>query len=167
LLIGLLMVVGCVPQEVDQTLAPKGGAAVTYTEPVPSPIDLLLPKEMEIHPFTQPRSFSDGTRGIHARVRMLDSFGAETRAFGNFRFELYAVQPYNQDPKGKRIGLWEINLSEPEQNLLHWDRHTRGYEFKLGMESGLPIGQEVILVSIFTSRFTPRLMDERKIVAGR
>ncbi|MBS3820359.1 MAG: hypothetical protein GVY16_10455 [Planctomycetes bacterium] len=149
----------------DVYVRPKGsGMAV---DEVPHPINLLLPKEIEIHPFTRISSFGGGNGGVHARVKALDSFGAETRAFGNFRFELYEVQQQNLQRRGRRLADWEVNLAEPDQNLLHWDRHTRSYEFKLGWNHNLPPGREVILTASFTSRFTPRLNDHRDITAGQ
>jgi hypothetical protein len=143
---------------------PKGsGQAV---DQVPHPINLLLPQEVAIHPFTRLSGFGDGKGGVHARVKALDSFGTETRAFGTFRFELYEAKKQSLERRGKRLADWEINLDEPDQNLLHWDRHTRSYEFKLGWDHNLTPGRAVILTASFTSRFTPRLNDEREIIAG-
>ena len=142
------------------------GPGKTRIEPVPAPIDLLLPRQVEIHPFTQTAAFDTGGGGIHARVKALDAFGAETRAFGKFRFELYDFRPQNQDTKGLRLGQWTEDLSHPENNLTHWDRHTRSYEFKLAWDHEIPTGRELILVVLFTSRFTERLIDERKLIAG-
>lgn len=143
------------------------GSGASAVEAVPHPINLLLPQQIEIHPFTRITDFGDGASGVHARVKALDTFGAETRAFGNFRFELYEVQAQTLERKGKRLADWEVNLAEPDLNLLHWDRHTRSYEFKLGWTHRLPRDRDVILTVSFTSRFTTRLNDEREISADR
>lgn len=139
-------------------LNPKGGQTGSR-ETIPPPIDLLLPQKLEIHPFTQIGTF-EGEYGVHARVWARDAFGDPTKAFGNFRFELYLLKPQSLEQRGARLAQWEVLLSDPERNLLHWDRNTRSYEFKLAWNGSLPPGQQVILVAHFTSRFTERLTTE-------
>lgn len=135
-------------------------------ETVPAPVDLLLPRALQIHPFTQTGLFDTGDAGIHARVQALDAYGDPTKAFGQFRFALHKFRPHHPTRRGDLIAQWEIDVSNPEQNLLHWDRHTRSYEFKLGGNPRMPTGQRMILVASFSSRFTPRLTADREIIVG-
>ncbi len=147
-------------------LPTKGGSA-TATETIPPPINLMLPRTMEIHPFTQTAEFGPDDCGIHARITARDADGDETKAYGDFRFELYIFRPQHSSKKGPRIAQWEVSINDPEQNLMHWDRHTRSYEFKLGGFPSIAKGTRLILVAVFSSRFTPRIDTEREITAGQ
>ncbi|MBN1942028.1 MAG: hypothetical protein JW849_01925 [Phycisphaerae bacterium] len=158
LLVSLCAASGCTPKGNRGDVNAGGG--------VPPPIDLLLPKTLEIHSFTQTETFEQQQSGIRARVKALDAYGDGTKAFGRFRFVLYQYQPQTQTKRGPRLADWEIDVSQPEQNLLYWDRHTGSYEFKLGWNQHLGAGQRLILEAMFTSAFTPRLTAEREIIAG-
>jgi hypothetical protein len=133
---------------------------------VPPPIDLLLPKTLEIHSFTQTETFESRQGGIRARVKARDSYGDGTKAFGRFRFALYQCLPQKQNKRGVKLADWEIDVSQPEQNLVYWDRHTGAYEFKLGWDQRIQAGQRLILEAVFQSEFTPRLTAEREIIVG-
>ena len=136
---------------------------------VPEPINLLLPKTIRIHPFTGTRDFdqSGGIRGIDVRIEAVDHYGDPTKAFGTMRFELYRFQPNSIDPKGKRIAVWEESTIEPAKNLLHWDKITRTYEFKLQWESPIPVGRKFVLQAVFTSPFSERMFAERVFISGQ
>ncbi|GAG07820.1 unnamed protein product, partial [marine sediment metagenome] len=133
---------------------------------IPAPINLLLPKTIVVHPFTQTNIFEQGSFGLHVRVQAKDYYGDPTKAFGDFRFELYEFRRQHQGKKGKKITQWEVGISRPKANLLHWDRHTRSYEFKLSIDRPVREGAHMMLVVVFTSRFTSRLVGEREIIAG-
>jgi hypothetical protein len=157
---------GCDGQ--SQPWLPTKGGPQPGEQHVPAPIDLLLPSTLDIHPFTQTATFPAGDMGLHARVQTRDSFGDPTKAFGDFRFEIYLVDPNQPAQRGPRVAQWEVSIADPEQNLLHWDRHTRSYEFKLGgLSPGrLRTGTRLMLVATFSSRFTNRITAEREIIAG-
>jgi hypothetical protein len=157
-----VLLAGC---ETGSILPTKGNPA-THVENIPPPINLLLPKTLTIHPFTQTEAFSDTTGGVHARIQARDSFGDSTKAFGTVRFELYQFLEQNQRRHGPRVGQWEISIAQPRANLTHWNRHFRSYEFKLACDKPLPTGRRFVLVATFTSPFTPRLSAQREIVAG-
>ena len=142
------------------------GNDTSTAEDIPAPINLLLPKTIVVHPFTQTNTFEQGTFGLHVRVQAKDYYGDPTKAFGDFRFELYDFRPQHQGKRGRKITQWEVAISRPKANLLHWDRHTRSYEFKLSIDKPVQEGNRLVLVVVFTSRFTPRLVAEREIVAG-
>ena len=146
---------------------PKGSRSdIDAATTVPPPINLLLPKSIEIHSFTQIDTFDQKQGGVRARVKARDAYGDSTKAFGRFRFALYQYIPQKQDKRGQRLADWEIDVSQPEQNLVYWDRHTGSYEFKLGWNQRVPAGTKLILEAIFQSEFTPRLIAEREIIAG-
>ena len=155
---GLLITVGC-------DIRTKGYDTSTAQE-VPTPINLLLPKTIVVHPFTQTNTFEQGAFGLQVRIQAKDDYGDPTKAFGDFRFELYEFRSQHQGKRGEKITQWEVSLSRPSANFLHWDRHTSSYEFKLSIDTPIQEGKSMVLVVVFTSRFTPRLVAEREIVAG-
>jgi hypothetical protein len=133
---------------------------------VPEPINLLLPREIRVHPFTEiHRASGDRPAGVDVRVEAVDSFGDTTKALGTFRFEVYTFRAGNTDPKGRQLAIWDIPVASGETNLLHWDSITRTYSFPL--EWNVPIEGEsrFVVVGVFTSPFTPRLMHERVVAA--
>ena len=135
---------------------------------VPAPINLMLPKAIRIHPFTGARTFDEagGIRGIDVRMEANDSYGDAAKAFGTFRFELYRFVPNSIDPKGRIVASWEESIFEPKKNLLHWDKITRTYQFKLQWDKAVPIGKRFVLVSVFSSPFSQRLTAERVFISG-
>lgn len=137
-------------------------------QPVPPPVNYMLPKTIRIHPFTGTRAFDEGggIRGIDARVEALDYFGDATKAFGDFRFELYDYRINNPDPKGARRMVWEEKLNDPKANRVHWDDVSRSYQFKLEWSEGVPVGQKFVLVAIFSSPFTERRFAQRVFTSG-
>lgn len=145
------------------------GAETVGTTPVPAPINLTLPKTISFHPFTGSRVFgeSGGIQGIDARLEAKDAFGDSTKAFGEFRFELYRYRPNSQDARGQQLATWEENLMDPKKNLLHWDSFTRSYEFKLRWDQPIPIGEKFIMVAVFNSPFTERKFTQREFISGQ
>ena len=139
-------------------------------KPVPAPVNLTLPKTITIHEFTNTRTFDEagGVLGIDARVEALDSFGDTTKAFGDFRFELYKYKPDAPDPRGVRVMVWEEKLMDPKENRIHWDEINRAYQFKLECDNGLPVGDKFVLVVTFSSPFTERIFSkQRTFMAGQ
>jgi len=135
---------------------------------IPQPISLLLPKSIRVHPFTG-RTFDEagGISGIDVRIEALDAYGDATKAFGDFRFEMYHHVANSLDPKGAMIAIWEESLLEPKKNLLHWDKTTRLYTFKLQWDRPVPVGKRLVLVASFDSPFTERLTDQWEFVSGQ
>ncbi|MBC8868058.1 MAG: hypothetical protein H8E44_01505 [Planctomycetes bacterium] len=142
-----------------------------YTQiDVPRPVNLLLPKSINIHPFTVTRTFdqSGGIRGVDVRVESFNAFHEATKAFGSFRFEVYTFQANNLEPKGKLRGIWEVepSLLDPRENLRYWNRSQQMYEFKLQWDKPIPVGRKFVLVAVFTSPFTQRLTAQRIFTSG-
>jgi len=137
---------------------------------VPQPVNLLLPKSINIHPFTVTRTFDQagGIRGVDVRVEAFNAFHEATKAFGSFRFEVHTFQSPNLKPKGKLCGIWEVepSLLDPRENLRYWNRSQQMYEFKLQWDKPIPVGQKFVLVAVFTSPFTQRLTAQRVFTSG-
>lgn len=136
-----------------------------YTQiDVPQPVNLLLPKSISIHPFTKTRTFdpAGGIRGVDVTVVAFNAFHEATKAFGSFRFEVYTFKPNSLDPKGELYGIWEIepSLLDPRENMRYWNRSQEMYEFKLQWDKPIPVGRKFVLVAIFTSPFTQRLIAQ-------
>ncbi|MBL7219156.1 MAG: hypothetical protein ISS69_03505 [Phycisphaerae bacterium] len=143
-----------------------------YTQiDVPQPVNLLLPKSINIHPFTVTRTFDKdgGIRGVDVRVEAFNAFHEATKTFGSFRFEIYTFKPNSLEPKGTLCGIWEIepSLLDPRENLRYWNRSQQMYEFKLQWDKPIPVGQKFVLVAVFTSPFTPRLTAQRIFTSGQ
>lgn len=137
------------------------------TQSVPYPISLLLPKEIRVHAFTGTKEFDNKTKGIEVHIEAHDAYGDATKAFGEFRFELYAFRPQNPDPKGKLLGTWTEPLYDAKTNALHWWSVSRTYIFKLQYDQPMTQGQEFVLVAVFSSPYTPRLFAQRTFTAGQ
>lgn len=147
----------------DWKLRSASGPAVRK---LPPPYQLLLPGQVRIHPFTG-TTFTDagGVEGIEARVEVRDRCGDAAKAFGNFRFELFVFRPEKPDPRGRRVAIWEEKLIDARKNLMHWDKISRCYKFRLG-DMAIPVGVRYVLRLTFSSPFTERLFSQTVFVSG-
>ncbi len=148
---------GCQP-------SPPISQAVAY------PISLTLPKEVRIHSFTGTKVFGEGdkaVRGLEVHIEARDAYGDPTKAFGDFRFELYSFAPMSPDPKGNLITRWNVSLLEPKNNAVHWWNVSRTYVFQLRSDTPLKAGQQFVLVTTFSSPYTERLFAQRVFTAGQ
>jgi hypothetical protein len=147
----------------------QNASSPNTAQQVPQPISLMLPKSIAIHPFTGMRVFDDagGVKGIDVRIEAKDSYGDSTRAFGDYRFELYTFRPNSLDPKDAQIATWEVPLTDPKVNRLHWDNITRTYKFRLQWNQPIPVGQHFVIVVVFSSPLTERMFAERVFVSGQ
>jgi len=137
---------------------------------IPEPINYLLPKGISVHSFTRTRTFDEkgNLRGIEVTIKALDAFETETRAFGDFTFELYTYRENHPDPKGPRIAVWEVPLMDADTNFRHWDRTARVYRFRLQWNRPIPVGQRLILEVVLNSPFTERLFaPPYELIAGQ
>jgi hypothetical protein len=159
------------------TLATLGGCGSNWnfsrpsasSQPVPAPLDMLLPKSISFQGFTGgPKALPpNGDRGIEVQMAAKDAFGDATKAFGTFRFELYDFRKNSSDPKGERLGVWEVSVLEPAANRKHWNEVHRTYAFQLGYGTAVPVGNKLVLVAVFSSPFSgERLFAQHIFVAG-
>ena len=128
----------------------------------------MLPRQVRIHAFSSTRPFAveGGINGIDLRVEALDEFGDTTKAFGEFRFEMYEYRRHSEDPRGQRLNVWVVALEDPKENLAHWDGISRTYRFRLGWASPLPAGRQFVMAVVHSSPYGPRLFDQRVLVSG-
>jgi len=145
----------------DQPFAPKPAQAVPY------PVSLLLPQKIVIHPFTSTKTFDDGTKGVEAHIELRDAYDDPTKAFGDFRFQLYMFKPQSPDPKGRLVASWTEDLQDPKKNAVHWSNVSRTYIFKLECADALPPGKQYVMVAWFSSPYTERLFNQRVFTAGQ
>jgi|ETNmetMinimDraft_26_1059896.scaffolds.fasta_scaffold08373_3 hypothetical protein len=154
------------PRQPTSAPAPRRHART----PVPDPINRLLPKTINIHPFTGTRTFdkADRIKGVDVRIEVLNHFGEPTKAFGDFRFEIYRFRDNSLEPKDKLMDVWEIEPSmlKPRNNLRHWNRSQQMYEFKLQWDTHMPEGRKFVLAVVFTSPFTKRMTVQRVFTSG-
>ncbi len=140
---------------------------VPTTQPVPSPINMLLPKSIHIHPLTGgSRVFEGGLRGLEVQLAAKDSFGNTTKAFGDFVFELYDYRPNSPDPKGPRIAVWEESTLDPKLNSRFWDETRRMYEFRLQWDYTPTPGRKFVVTVRFSSPFSERLFAQYTFITG-
>ncbi len=166
---GAIVAAGCDEGQLRPTQDVPASQPACTTQAVPAPIDLLLPRSIRLHPFTGTRVFSEagGVTGIDVRIEAFDAYGDASKAFGHFRFELFAFKPNSPDPRGERLGLWNVSVDGQHSNRKHWSRITRTYQFKLGWNQPIPVGRKFVLAAAFQSPFTPRLFDQRVFVSGQ
>ena len=129
----------------------------------------VLPHSISIHPFTGTRTFDEkgGIRGIDVRIEVSDAYGDPTKAFGDFRFEMFAFVPDSPNPRGQRIAMWEESLRQDDKNILHWDKITHTYQFKLRWDNPITVGKKFVMTATYSSPYTPRLFDEHVFIAGQ
>jgi hypothetical protein len=157
-----MLACGCKPDAAPQPPAVSRQA-------VPAPLDQLLPQRIRIHSFTRTGEFDrngDGVKGIDVRMQAVDAYGDATKAFGRFRFELFRHTPNAADPRGPRLAVWTVDVLNPGPNRLHWNSIMRTYQFKLGWDDGVPVGQKLVLTATFESPFTDRLFHQYVFVSG-
>ena len=128
--------------------------------PVPEPLNLLLPKRMRIHPFSDVTVAPDGTWRIEVRIEAVDAFGDATKMFGEFRFEAYALKPVSTELKGRLMETWDASIMTGKANLVHWDSITRTYVFKLDWDKPSADKQPFVMRAVFASKFSKRFLAE-------
>jgi hypothetical protein len=166
----LAAALGALAQGCNPNLQPRPTYhPMAASQPVGQTLGLLLPQKIRIHPFTGTRTFSQqgGIKGFDVRIEATDAFGDATKAIGSFRFELYSFKGDSADPKGQRLAVWNIDVGDFDSNRSYWNGITRTYQFKLGWDEPVPVGRKLVLVAVFQSPYTPRLMDEHLFVAGQ
>ena len=141
----------------------SGGTASVANSPA-----AMLPEQIRIHPFTGVRTIDkqNSVSAIDARIEVLDHFGDSTKAFGTFRFELFAYRAHESDPRGQRLAVWSENIENPNTNFSRWDSISRTYKFRLVSDKPILPSQRFVLVSVFSNPYGPRLFDQRVFVSG-
>ena len=89
------------------------------------------PATLRLHPLTHALQSEDAVSVIEARVEFFDRFGDTTKGLGVLHFELHATDGAG---RGRRLASWEIDVSDVDANMRHYDDVTRTYLFRLGLE---------------------------------
>ncbi len=154
LLVGLLT--GCTPSD---TNGPGIADPNDGKQPVPSPLDNLLPEKVIVHAFTGKRTYDSAGKpvGFEVRVRMLDREEDPIKAYGTYNFVLYTYRQHSANPRGRRLGFWTEDLIEHDRNRLHWDPISQSYKFNLRFPASMIPGQRYVLDINFNSPFTYRI----------
>ncbi len=133
------------------------GAGLSATDPA---LALLMPRKVQIQPFTRIASFDSDEipDGLSVYVRALDQFGDPVKVAGTFLFELYRYQPAHADRKGERLEFWETKILDEKDQLRYWDRTAQMYQFNLEVqqlqtETGRPVvgNNKAVLLMTFNT----------------
>ena len=128
-------------------------------------ITYYSPKDIEVLPFTKPRSFDDDAipDGLGVSLRMLDAAGDSVKAYGTFMFELYAYKQASAQHRGELVQTWTQPVVSPDDQKQFWERVTNMYEFQLSWE-GQPFRPDnrYILAASFQASGAKRLFDEHE-----
>jgi len=128
---------------------------------------LIRPITLRIHPMTRTASFDENGShdGLDVRVETADRFGHVTKAVGRFRFEMYHYRR-GPNPRGKRIGLWEMNVASEEALKKHWLNVFKMFRFNLGWDRPVKPGRRFVLEATLTTPDGRRFTDQKVLIAG-
>ena len=139
---------GCEQPQADMAGQPRAqelsGAAGrdqgTTAESLPVVPTGFAPAKVCILPLTELPGSTGSSQAVvlDAYISLLDAFGAQIKAPGVLRFELYQYVRRSAQPKGQRLAIWpDIDLTHPAMNNRYWRDFLRAYEFKLDAPAGL------------------------------
>ena len=156
-LLALLGTTGCV-KGIDTTT--PGIHGNTHTGPA------WMPKavSMRIYPSTQ-FVREDGVPLLEARIELFDAMGDSIKGPGNVRCELFASSGRGDGALGERLYGWDIGLHTLADQRAFYDPITRGYLFRLKLDSIAPARQATTLRVAFTPTDGARMSDEAEITA--
>lgn len=116
-------------------------------------VETLLPQKIVTQrSFTRPIDTDDdgAADAIDAVVIAQDAYGDPTKCLGTWHFELYTLRLASGDRLGERLAHWPVDMTEPDDAQVFWDRVSRFYRFTLELEASLPPGQYVLTVTLRT-----------------
>ena len=128
------------------------------------------PALMRVHPFTSLRfDESVGSHVMSAHVEFRDRVNDVTKAVGAFRFELYRVAEGGGVSSAQRRLLyqWSASVQTVDENVAHYDRATRTYEFKLSLDQPPEAGWRLLLLVQFTDSDRRRYWAEGELVVPK
>jgi hypothetical protein len=159
--LGLLLWIGCA---MDGPGSEKPSDPVDQTRRLPTP--LFAPNEVHIIPLTRFVESKKPAELDHIRVytELLDEYQSQIKSPGIFRFELHNRALRSVNPTGKRIDIWEISLTDLEDNNQCWREFLRAYEFRLKLRHILQ-GQFILQVT-FSTPEGKRLRSRKTIYLG-
>jgi hypothetical protein len=125
-------------------------------------IALLMPKQIDIMPFTRIESFDADRRpdGIALLLRPVNSLGAPVNIVGDLRAELYEFRPASGEPQGARLAHWDMSLRTDVDQARHWNATTQMYEFRLESDPDrLPRHRKYVLEVTYSTPLGSYLRD--------
>ncbi len=123
---------------------------------VPAKVDIMPLTEFVLAPE------AEGSPKLRIYVSLLDSFNCQMKSPGVFRFELYEQVLRSPEPKGKRVAIKDIDLTDAAKNNHYWRDFLRAYEFELDFELDFEpqANQGYILQATFLTSDGRRLLAE-------
>lgn len=122
---------------------------------------VFAPARVRLHPLTRLESAPrTENRAIEAHVELNDRWGHNTKGLGVFVFELYrdALEGNGANPGQEQINLWNLDLTDPEENAQAFDRVTRTYRATL-----TGVAEAASRTAGLTLRVTYRTPDGRQL----
>lgn len=114
---------------------------------------------LSVHPAT--RQTIRGKRFmLDVRVRLIDALGDYTKASGQWRFELHAVEGRATENNFTLLGLWNEPIMSLAQHQAHFDLTTRAYRFELPLAHPLHTEKPTKLLVVFTPDGGSRMAAE-------
>ena len=95
-------------------------------------------------------------------VDVFDAYDSHIKAPVRFRFELYEFVPRSSDPRGERLMISDIDLTDPDINNSHWRDYLRSYNFDCPMNFRPVPATTYIIEATCTTQEGKRLSDKRQ-----
>ncbi len=109
----------------------ESGTGGQATDPPRAAAWPFRPTKLRLHPLTHALRSEDKVSVIEVRVEFFDRFDHTTKGLGVLHFELHATD--GAAGGGPRLASWEIDVSDVDVNMRHYDDVTRTYLFRLGL----------------------------------
>ena len=158
---------GLGPKPTTGAMAPGGGGADRRASaPARDPFE---PRELRIHPLTRLEASPEtGEPNIELYFELFDRWNHGVKALGSLVIELYETGgPASASRGGElQLKLWKVDLTDPDENAVPYDRVTRTYHLSL---ADLPVGfsskRELRLSVRFTTMSGEQLMAVQRLAA--
>ncbi len=102
-----------------------------------------------------------------ARREFAQHLVEDRQPFGDFRFELFTYLGNSANTRGQLLATWDVSLMDPKANLLHWDKITSTYKFKLQWDQPIPVGRRFVLAAVLASPYAERQFAQRVFISGQ
>ena len=120
------------------------------------------PVALRIYPSTRFVRERD-TPLLEARIELFDEMGDSIKSSGQVRFELFAAGYAPGIDVGRLLYSWDIALADLTDHQRYYDPITRGYLFRLRLDSAQITRREVLLRLTFQPLEGARLIDEQPV----
>ena len=106
----------------------------------------LAPEKVRVDSFTSFKIGGDGGRTWRPASKCMDADDNPMRTIGKFRIEMFQFAPQSADPRGDRVGMWQIDIQNHEDNRKYFDVLINGYTFTLDVAGGVSVVDPTTLV---------------------